>query len=132
MNRVTLQGNIGQEPTMRATAQKALVANFSVAVTRRWKDRNGERQQDTTWVNCVAWEPVSKIVEKHVHKGDPILLEGRWTNEKGKDGATYSKVTVENLYLLPRREPGSGDQRDDGRTQYDHERDYGDGGDLPF
>jgi single-strand DNA-binding protein len=111
-----------------------------VAVTRRWKDRNGERQQDTTWVNCVAWEPVSKIVEKHVRKGDPILLEGRWTNEKGKDGVTYSKVTVENLYLLPRREQSppahDGHQRGNGYDGPDFGDDGGwadnDPADVPF
>ena len=107
MNRVILQGNIGQEPTIRATSQKMIVANFSVAVNRRWKDRNGEKKTDTTWVNCTAWGPAAEVVSKYVHRGDPILVEGRWTNEKGKDGVTYSKATVENIHLLSRREGGN-------------------------
>lgn len=82
MNRVILCGNVGKPPEIRATQSGEKVANFSLATTERWKDRQGEKKESTTWHRVVVWGPLAKVVEDYVSGGDKLIVEGSITSRK--------------------------------------------------
>lgn len=77
VNKVILIGNLGRDPEIRAMESGRKVANFSIATTEVYKDKNGERQEKTEWHNIVFWSPLADIVEKYVKKGSKLYIEGR-------------------------------------------------------
>ncbi len=76
-NKVTLIGRLGRDPETRYTASGKAVANFSLAVSEKWTDSGGEKQERTDWFNVVAWNKLAEIVQKYAHKGDLVLVEGK-------------------------------------------------------
>jgi len=89
-NSCTVYGNVGSEPDVRFTANGVKYAKFSIAVNKVWRDKAGEKRQETTWFNCEVWnEKQADLVEQYVHKGDLMLVEGEIrTYEYEKDGRT--------------------------------------------
>lgn len=77
VNKVILVGNLGKDPELRYTPAGAAVANFSLATTERYKDRDGNRQEKTEWHNIVAWRQLAEICGKYLHKGKQIYVEGK-------------------------------------------------------
>ena len=81
LNKVTLIGNLGSDPEVRSTTGGNRVATFSIATSRSWNDAAGAKQEKTEWHRCVVWNTknsqLADIVEKYVHKGDKIYVEGR-------------------------------------------------------
>jgi single-strand DNA-binding protein len=103
---VTLLGNVGQPPDIKTSPANLLIAKFSVAVNSARTDRSsGEKVKETTWVKCAAFGKTAEIIEKHVHRGDPIFIKGRLdvSRYETKDGEkrTDTKVIVDRLCLLP-------------------------------
>jgi len=107
-------------PEIRTTTGGSKVATFSIATTERWKDKGGERQERTTWHNCVVWGPLVNVVEDYVHKGSKIAVQGRmevrkYTNSNDEERTAHECI-VQNLELLsPKRE--SHDNDDDDRPR---------------
>lgn len=105
MEEMTLTGNLGADPDMRATRSGKSVANFSLAVAAG-KDAKGERI--THWYNCEAWEKTADIAQQYLHKGSKVLVRGvpraeaYLSNKDGKPRATL-RVTVRTLEMLDRR-----------------------------
>ncbi len=124
LNKVTLIGNLGSDPEVRATPGGNRVAQFSLATSRTWNDQNGQRQEKTEWHRCVVWNTkgssLADIVEKYVKKGDKIYVEGRieYRQWQDKDGQTrYStEINVRELLLLGGRRDGDADM--DGASGY--------------
>jgi single-strand DNA-binding protein len=121
LNRVTLIGNVGADPEIRA-AGSGRVAQFSVATTRQWTSPAGEKQEKTEWHRIVAWDnargaKLADIVEKYVKKGDKIYVEGRveYRQWQDKDNQTrYStEINANEIILLGGRGGGAGGE--DGR-----------------
>lgn len=109
LNKVMLIGNVGKEPEVRYLDKQSnsKVASFSLATTERYKDRNGEMRELTEWHNIVAWRSTADIVEKYVHKGTQLYIEGRirtrsWDDQNGNKRYT-TEINVDNLQLLGRR-----------------------------
>jgi single-strand DNA-binding protein len=99
LNKVMLIGNLGADPEIRNTQNGSKVATFSIATSESWKDKNtGEKKERTEWHRVVVWnEGLVGIVEKYVHKGDKIYVEGelqtrKWQDQEGKD--RYSTEVV--------------------------------------
>ena len=95
-NKVFLGGNLTRNPEVRDAGQST-VCNFGVAVNRRWKDRNGDMQEEVCFVDCEAWGRTAENIRKFFVKGDRILLEGRLKLDSWKDkgaGANRSKIKV--------------------------------------
>ena len=119
VNKVTLIGNLGNEPEVRTTAGGSKVATFSLATGRQWTGANGEKQEKTEWHRCVVWNTkgsqLADIVEKYVKKGDKLYVEGRieYRQWQDKDGQTrYStEINVRELIMLG---GGSGGSRSGG------------------
>lgn len=106
LNKVTLIGNLGSDPEIRIVGESRMVAHFSLATTEKWKTKEGEPKEKTTWHNCLAWSPLAEIVEKWVKKGQQIYLEGKILNSSyEQDGVTKykSEIEVKELKLLGKR-----------------------------
>ena len=103
-NRITLQGNVGQEPTIRLTTSNKKVAAFSLATEERYQDKSGEWQSVTDWHRCVVWGKQADLVELHVKKGTPLIVEGKmkYRKYKGKDGLerATAEVVVSIIHLI--------------------------------
>ena len=122
LNKVTLIGNLGSDPEVRATPGGNRVAQFSLATSRTWNDQAGVRQEKTEWHRCVVWNTkasqLADIVERYVKKGDKVFVEGRieYRQWQDKDGQTrYStEINVRELIMLSSRQGGGGYEGDEG------------------
>ncbi|MFL5576521.1 MAG: single-stranded DNA-binding protein [Gemmatimonadaceae bacterium] len=120
LNKVTLIGNLGNDPEVRSTTGGNRVATFSLATSRSWNNQSGERQEKTEWHRCVVWNTkgsqLADIVEKYVKKGDKLYVEGRieYRQWQDKDGQTrYStEINVRELIMLGGKGGGSGGDYD--------------------
>lgn len=74
MNKVELIGRLTKEPEIKLTSNQTQFCNFTIAVDRRFKDANGQRQAD--FINCVAWKQTAIFIQKYFHKGNRIGLTG--------------------------------------------------------
>jgi single-strand DNA-binding protein len=103
VNRVTLLGHLGKDAELRFTPSGSGVANFSIATSRRWKDKqSSEWKEETEWHNIVYWNAES--VSNYLTKGKPVYVEGRLQTRKWEDkqgNARYTtEIVAENLILL--------------------------------
>lgn len=85
LNKVMLIGNLGRDPEVRMTPSGSKVASFSIAVTERFKDRNGQQQEKTEWVNIVLWRRQAEIAEQYLRKGSQIFIEGKLQTQSWDD-----------------------------------------------
>ena len=114
LNKVMLIGNVGNDPEIRyldsnpqSPQGNAKVASFRLATTERYRDRNGETRENTEWHSIVAWRSNADLVEKFVHKGSQIYIEGKlrtrqWTDQTGNKRFT-TEIQADNLQLLGKR-----------------------------
>jgi len=95
-NKVILMGNLTRDVEMRTTTGGQNVANFSLAVTRSWKGQDGQMQDQTSFINCVAWGKLGEIIAQYVQKGAPLLVSGRLDQRsyQDKDGNNRQAVEV--------------------------------------
>ena len=110
INKVTLIGNLGNEPEIRRTASGSVVATISVATGESWTDKTtGEKKEKTEWHRIVFFGAIAEIVETHLHKGSQIYVEGRlqtnkWIDKEGVE--RYStQVIARDINILNNREP---------------------------
>ena len=99
VNKVIIIGNVGKDPEIRQMQDGFKIANFSIATSESWKDKNtGERKEKTEWHRiAVMNERLSEIVEKYVRKGSKLYIEGqlqtrKWTDQSGMDRYTTEVV----------------------------------------
>ncbi len=92
LNKVTLIGNLGKDPEIRSTNKGEEIANFSLATTERWKDKNtGEKKEKTEWHKIVVFNKnLVDLIKNYVKKGSKIYIEGqlqtkKWTDNNGID-----------------------------------------------
>lgn len=105
VNKVILVGNLGKDPEVRHLENGAVVANFSLATSESYKDRNtGEMLTNTDWHNIVLWRGLAEIAEKYLHKGDKVYIEGKLRNRSYQDqeGATkyITEIVGDNLVMM--------------------------------
>ena len=97
VNKVILIGNVGQDPDIRNTSDGREIANFSLATTESWKDKNsGERKDKTEWHRIVVFSPgLVNIVKNYVKKGSKLYIEGQLQTRKWTDNNGVEKFTTE-------------------------------------
>lgn len=110
VNKHMVVGNLGKDAEVRQAAGSS-VANFSVATTETWKDKNGARQEDTQWHNIVLWGKSADALAPYLTKGKQVYVEGRsvtrkWKDREGKDRYT-TEIKADRVVLLG----GGGDRR---------------------
>lgn len=103
-NQALLVGNLGKDPEVKTLPNGDKVANFSIATSETWKDKQGQKQERTVWHNIVCWCGLAEVVEKYVKKGDRVLVTGRIDNRSydKQDGTKgyISEIVVDNLRML--------------------------------
>lgn len=97
INKVTLVGNIGNEPEVKTFQNGNKVVNLSLATSERWKDKEtGDMKSNTEWHRVVIFNPIlADIAEKYVKKGSKIYLEGQLQTRKWQDSSGTDKYTTE-------------------------------------
>ncbi len=113
INKAIIVGNLGRDPEIRYTQSGTAVANFSVATTEKWKDKNsGEWQERTEWHRIVAWARLGEICGEYLSKGRQVYIEGKiqtreWTDNDGNK--RYSTEIVANeMKMLGPKDSGGG------------------------
>jgi len=111
LNKAIIIGNLGSDPDIRTTGGGTKVAEFSVATSRRWTDRNGQQQEKTEWHRIVAWANLADIAEQYLKKGDRVYVEGeiQYRSYEDKDGNTryVTEINARDLIMLGSRDGGS-------------------------
>ena len=118
INKVILVGNVGQDPEVRSTQDGREIANFSLATSESWKDKNsGEKKEKTEWHRVVIFSPgLVNIVKSYVKKGSKIYIEGslqtrKWTDAQGLEKFT-TEIVLQNfnstLQILDSKDRASG------------------------
>jgi len=113
LNKVMLMGNITRDPEIRYTPKGTAVTDISIAVNRTFTLDDGERREETTYVDVTFWGRQAEIIAEYMKKGRPIYAEGRLQLDQWEDKATGQsrsrlKVVGENFQFLGSREDGGG------------------------
>ena len=117
MDKITIIGNLGSDPEMRYTQGGDAVTSFSVASNRRWKNKDGESQEEVTWFRVTCWRKLAEVAGEYLEKGKQVYVEGRvkvntYENRNGERQASL-EVTANDIQFLG-GSPG-GQQRDENR-----------------
>ena len=116
VNKVILIGNLGADPEIRHLQNGVSVANFRIATSETFKDKNtGEKREQTEWHSIVAWRGLADITEKYLKKGSKVYIEGKLRTRKWeKDGIDRYTTEIQademNLLDRPSGERGGGEQ----------------------
>lgn len=116
VNKVILVGNLGRDPEVRTTPSGQPVASFSLATNRRWKDRDGNRQDQTEWHNIVCWGRQAEVAGQYLTKGKQIYVEGRlqtrsWEDRQSGEKKYKTEIICENFQMLGTRGESGGEFR---------------------
>lgn len=95
VNKVILVGNLGKDPEVRHLEGGAVVANFPLATTESYKDKTGQRNEQTEWHNIVVWRGLAEIAEKYLKKGMTIYIEGKLRTRSWDDKEGHKRYTTE-------------------------------------
>ncbi len=133
VNKVIIVGNLGRDPEVRTMQSGDKVANFSVATSERWKDRNsGEMQERTEWHRVVIFGRTAEVAEQYLRKGSKVYIEGQLQTRKWEDNQTGQERYTTEVVIRPYRgEMTMLDSRRDGggmSESYDRGGSYESGG----
>ena len=109
VNKVILVGNLGKDPEVRYLESGTAVANFTIATSESYKDKNsGERVTQTEWHNIVLWRGLAEVAEKYLKKGNQIYVEGKLKTRswEDKDGNTRytTEIVGDSMTMLGKKE----------------------------
>jgi single-strand DNA-binding protein len=111
INKVILVGRLGQDPEVRYTADGTAVANFSIATSDEWKDKeSGEKKERTEWHRIVAWRRLGEICGEYLSKGRQVYVEGKLqTRSWEKDGVKRytTEIVATDVQFLGGRDSGN-------------------------
>jgi single-strand DNA-binding protein len=126
VNKVILVGNLGVDPEVRFTPGGQAVANFRIATSESWKDKDGQKQERTEWHRIVVWGKMGELCGEYLKKGRQVYIEGRlqtreWSDKEGKKNYT-TEVVASNVCFLGgqegRRMEGGGRREESGMHGY--------------
>jgi single-strand DNA-binding protein len=138
VNKVILVGNLGRDPEVRSTPNGQQVATFSIATSRRWKDREGNRQEQTEWHNIVCWGRQAEVAGQYLTKGKQIFVEGRlqtrsWEDKQSGEKKYRTEVVCDNFQMLgSRSDAGSSGSGGSGGFPSAPQGPSNDDDDIPF
>lgn len=122
VNKVILVGNLGKDPEVRHLESGSVVANLTLATTEAYKDKNGQRVENTEWHDLELWEGQAKIAEQYLKKGSQIYVEGKiktdsWQDEQGNNRKKV-KIRVLSFTMLGSRSGNDGGGMNDSGGNY--------------
>jgi single-strand DNA-binding protein len=109
LNRAQIIGNMTRDPEMRYTPNGQAVCSFGVATNRRWRDKDGNNQEQTEFHDVVAWGKLAEIVSQILHKGNKVFIEGRlqtrsWEAQDGSKKQRTEIIAEDFVALTPKGE----------------------------
>ena len=113
LNKVMLMGNLTRDPEVRYTPKGTAVAEVGLAINRYFSGDNGEKREETTFVDVTLWGRQAEIAGEYLKKGRPVFIEGRlqldtWDDKQSGQKRSKLKVVAENLQLMGARPGGGG------------------------
>ncbi|MGA1056759.1 MAG: single-stranded DNA-binding protein [Phycisphaerales bacterium] len=119
-NKVLLMGNLTRDVELKQTAGNQSVAEIGLAVNRRFKDRDGNDREETTFVDCEAWGRTAEVMAQYLAKGRPVFIEGRlkldsWQDQSGNKRSKM-RVVVEGFQFIDSKGGGGGGGNAGGRS----------------
>ena len=108
VNKVIVLGNLGKDPELRHLPNGDAVCNFSLATTESWKDKNGDKKEQTEWHRVTLFKKLAEIAAQYVKKGNPLYVEGKiqtkkWQDKEGNDRYT-TEIVADKIQLLGGRQ----------------------------
>ena len=105
LNKVFLVGNLTRDPELRYTPQGTAVATLRLAANRSFKDKSGQAQSDTCFINVVVWSQMAEVTNQYLQKGRQVFIEGRlqsrsWQNSEGKTRSTL-EIVASRVQFMP-------------------------------
>ncbi len=135
VNKVILIGNLGKDPEVRYLDSGVAVANFSLATTESYKNKEGERVSQTEWHNIVLWRGLAEVAEKWLKKGSSVYIEGKIRSRKWEDKEGNTRYTTEiladNMTMLGKKDDSSAEKTETTPEQESIPQEEK-GDDLPF
>jgi single-strand DNA-binding protein len=108
VNKAILVGNLGKDPEVQYLDNNVSVARFTLATNDSYKDKDGNRVDQTEWHNVVAWRGLAKIAEDYLKKGSRIYLEGKirtrsWEDKQTGDKKYITEIIADNFIMLDKK-----------------------------
>lgn len=108
LNKAMIIGNLGKDPETSFTPNNTQVTKFSVATSKKWKDKDGKQQDDTQWHRIVCFNKLAKIAADYLHQGSQVYVEGEIKTNKWKDKDGIDRYITEifanEIKMLSKRE----------------------------
>ncbi len=135
-NKVLLIGNLTRDPQLSYLPSQTAVVDFGLAVNRRWTGKDGEKKEETCFVDCTSFGRQAETINKYLTKGRPVFVEGRltfnsWTAQDGTKRSRL-KVTVENFQFLGSPSEGVRPEQSHPDSAGDSQVEQQGGDDIPF
>ncbi len=136
VNKVILVGNLGKDPEVRYLDSGVAVANFSLATTENYKNKQGEKVSQTEWHNIVLWRGLAEIAEKWLKKGSSVYIEGKirtnkWEDKEG-NARHNTEILADNMTMLGNRINTDISDKNDSKTAPNIKSVNDENDDLPF
>lgn len=122
LNKAMIIGNLGQDPEVRYTQNNTAVATLNIATSERYKDSNGEYQENTEWHRVVAWGRTAEICQQYLTKGSKVYIEGpiqtrQWEDKEGQKRYTTEIKALRMVMLDSKGGGNGGGQQSGGASQ---------------
>src|SRR5687767_11879463 len=133
-NKVILMGNLTRDPQLKYLPSQTAVAEFGLAMNRKFRTQQGEDREEVTFVDCTAFGKTGEVINQYFTKGKPIFIEGRlkydsWDDKQGGGKRSRITVVVDNFQFVGGRDGGGGGGGGGGPSYEDHDAgDQGGGG----
>jgi single-strand DNA-binding protein len=126
-------GNLGRDPELRFMSDGKAVCNFSFAITEKYKDKSGQQQETTEWINVAMFGRLAEIAGEYLKKGSKVYVEGKMKTEKYTDKTTgvekfATKIIGEKMDILTSKS----DTAQSSRPAVTPEPDFPNDDDIPF
>lgn len=113
VNKVILIGHLGKDPDIQTFESGVKKASFSLATSEEYKDKDGNKVQQTEWHNVILWRGLADVAEKYLNKGNQVYIEGKiktrsWDDKEGNKRYT-TEIVVDNMTMLGGRKQQNGE-----------------------
>jgi single-strand DNA-binding protein len=111
-NKVILMGNLTRDPQLKYLPSQTAVAEFGIAMNRKFRTATGEDREEVTFVDCAAFGKTGELINQYFQKGKPIFIEGRikydsWEDKQGGGKRSKISVVIENFQFVGGRDGGA-------------------------
>lgn len=114
LNQCNFIGRLGKDPETRSVGETT-VTNFSLACSKTWKDKQGQKQEKTEWVNCQAWGKLGGIVQEYTGKGSLLYVSGEMETRKYQDNTGADRyatsINIKEMRMLDSKGSSGGNEQ---------------------